>query len=345
MKKILGFTIVILLIIAIALISAVWNLPNTNTRTERVMIESGSTLNSNAAAWEKEGWLPSALLLRIQARVLDQQHVLKAGEYDVPAALTGPELLNWFTSAKPVTYRVSLIEGTQLTDALGALKVATRLTQDIEPLTPESVSALLGIKGNPEGWLYPDTYVYQSGEKVSAVLQQAYDRMNRQLAKAWAERDEELPYKVPYEALIMASIVEKETAVVAERPEIAGVFVRRLQRKMRLETDPTVIYGMGDTYKGNIRKKDLLNRKNPYNTYRIKGLPPTPIALAGRAALDAALNPADGKALFFVAKGDGSHQFSATLKEHNKAVYQYQIKGRKKNYRSTPASSSSGSGK
>lgn len=338
MKKILGFTIVLLLVIAIALAAAIWNLPNTNTGSERVMIEPGSTLGSNAAAWEEAGWLPSALLLRIQARVLDMQHVLKAGEYDVPAGLNGPQLLQWFTTAKPVTYRVSLIEGTRLTDALAALKAATRLTQDIDPLTPEAVAALLDIKGNPEGWLYPDTYVYQSGEKVSALIQQAHDRMNRQLAKAWAERDEELPYKVPYEALIMASIVEKETAVPAERPEIAGVFVRRLQRKMRLETDPTVIYGMGDNYKGNIRKRDLLNRKNPYNTYRIKGLPPTPIALAGRAALDAALNPQEGKSIFFVAKGDGTHYFSATLSEHNKAVYKYQIKGRKKNYRSTPES-------
>lgn len=338
MKKILGFTIVLLLVIAIALAVAIWNLPNTNTSSVRVMIEPGSTLGRNAANWEKDGWLPSALLLRIQARLLDKQNVLKAGEYNVPTGLTGPQLLQWFIAAKPVTYRVSLIEGTRLTDALAVLKATTRLTQDIDPLTPEAVAALLDIKGNPEGWLYPDTYVYQSGDKVSALIQQAHDRMTRQLAKAWAERDEELPYKVPYEALVMASIVEKETAVPAERPEIAGVFVRRLQKGMRLETDPTVIYGMGDKYKGNIRKRDLLNRKNPYNTYRIKGLPPTPIALAGRAALDAALNPEEGKTLFFVAKGDGTHYFSATLAEHNKAVYQYQIKARKKNYRSTPTS-------
>ena len=336
MKKVLGFIILILLVIAIGLGLAIWNLPNTNTRTERIMIEPGSTLSSNASKWEAAGWLPSAVLLRIQARFLGLQNVLKAGEYDVPAGLNGPELLEWFTTAKPVTYRVTLVEGTRLVDALSALKAATRLTHDIEPLTPDRVAEFLDIKGNPEGWLYPDTYVYQSGEKTSSIIRQAYKRMNSQLAKAWAERDEELPYKIPYEALIMASIVEKETAVPAERPEIAGVFVRRLQKGMRLETDPTVIYGMGDKYEGNIRKRDLRNGKNPYNTYRIKGLPPTPIALAGRAALDAALNPAEGSTLFFVAKGDGSHYFSTTLKEHNKAVYQYQIKERKKNYRSTP---------
>lgn len=336
MKKVLGILIIVLLVAATGLGMAIWNLPTTHTSTERVVIESGSTLGANAAQWEQAGWLPSALLLRVQARLLGQQHVLKAGEYDVPPGLNGPQLLTWFTTAKPVTYRVTLVEGTRLVDALAALKGATKLTQDIDPLTPQAVAELLDIKRNPEGWLYPDTYVYQSGEKVSSVIRQAYDRMNRQLAKAWAERDEELPYEKPYEAMIMASIVEKETAVPAERPEIAGVFVRRLQKGMRLETDPTVIYGMGDRYQGNIRRSDLRDGSNPYNTYRIKGLPPTPIALAGRAALDAALNPAEGSTLFFVAKGDGSHHFSTTLAEHNKAVYQYQIKGRKKDYRSTP---------
>ena len=196
---------------------------------------------------------------------------------------------------------------------------------------------MLGLQGNPEGWLYPDTYVYHSGEGVSSVLRQAYQRMRGQLAEAWEQRAADLPYHSPYEALIMASIVEKETGVIAERPVIAGVFVRRMQKNMRLETDPTVIYGLGPQFDGNLRKKHLQDRTNPYNTYRQKGLPPTPIALAGRAALDAALNPAAGDELYFVARGDGSHQFSATLEEHNKAVRKYQIFRRKKDYRSAPA--------
>lgn len=336
MKTIVGLGISLLFAIAVALAFAIWNVPTTNDSPVRVLIEPGSTLTANAAQWERDGWLPSAFLLRLQARVLGQQHVLKAGEYDIPGLLTGPELLQWFVAAKPVMYRVTLIEGTRLKDALVTLKHAKRLTQDIQPLNTETVSRLLNISGSPEGWLYPDTYVYQSGATVSSVVRQAHRRMTQQLAEAWSEKDEDLPYSTPYEALIMASIVEKETAVSTERPEIAGVFVRRLKRGMRLETDPTVIYGIGDQYDGNLRRRHLRDSSNRYNTYRIKGLPPGPIALSGREALDAALKPAEGSALFFVAKGDGSHQFSTTLADHNRAVREYQINRRKKNYRSTP---------
>ena len=334
MKKLLAVALA-LPALFIAIGAAVWTLPLTNQNPVRIHIEPGETLTHKAEQWEKQGWLPSALLLRVQARVTKQEH-LKAGEFDVPVGLNGVGLLSWLAQAQPIGYRVSLIEGTTLKEALLNIANAERLQQDIAPLTVESVAGLLNIEGNPEGWLYPDTYVYQGGSRASAVIKQAYQRMKQQLDQAWQQRAKELPYENPYQALVMASIVEKETAVPAERPEIAGVFVRRLQKGMRLETDPTVIYGMGDRYEGNIRRKDLRDRSNPYNTYRIKGLPPTPIALAGREALDAALNPAAGKALFFVARGDGSHVFSETLEQHNAAVRQYQIRNRKADYRSTP---------
>ena len=325
-----------LVFILIILAAALWQLPNNNQETVRIEIRQGDTLSGLARQWQQDGWLPSALLLRAQARITGQGRVLRRGEFDVPPGLSGPRLLSYLASATPVSYRVSLIEGHDLREALQALQDASRLEQDVQPLTPATVAAELGISGNPEGWLYPDTYVYHSGDKVSTLLRQAYQRMQQQLQQAWDERADDLPYDSPYQALIMASIVEKETGAVAERPVIAGVFVRRLQKNMRLETDPTVIYGLGVDFDGNLRKKHLLDRSNPYNTYRHKGLPPTPIALAGRAALDAALHPAAGEELYFVARGDGSHQFSATLEEHNKAVRQYQIYRRKKDYRSAP---------
>ncbi|MGB1091799.1 MAG: endolytic transglycosylase MltG [Oceanobacter sp.] len=334
MKKLIAL-IAVLILVVIAGSLAIWELPTENQETVRIEILPGDTLSEKALQWQRDGWLPSADLLKLQAKLLKKTH-LRPGEFDVPPKLSGVEFLHWLENAKPVTYRVSLIEGTRVSEALAALAVAPKLKQDIAPLNEQTVSEFLGVEGSLEGWLYPDTYVYPSGEAVSVVLIQSYERMKRQLEQAWQARQKDLPYQTPYQALIMASIVEKETAVPSERPEIAGVFVRRLRKDMRLETDPTVIYGLGSEYSGNLRKKHLLDKTNLYNTYRHKGLPPGPIALAGREALDAALNPAAGKTLFFVAKGDGSHVFSETLSQHTKAVRQYQIYRRKKDYRSTP---------
>lgn len=323
----------VMLVIAIGAALAFWYSPLTNEDSVRVDIRSGQTLHGLAKQWQQEGWLPSALLLRVQARVYGFPS-LRAGEFDIPSGLNGPKLLAHLATQSPITHRVSLIEGQFLREALATLANTPLLEQDVQPLTATNVAQLLNIEGSPEGWLYPDTYVYQRGDKVSTILRQAHTRMQQQLEQAWAARQPGLPYKTPYDALIMASLVEKETGAPYERPMIAGVFVRRLQKNMRLETDPTIIYGLGEAYNGKLRRVHLQDRSNRYNTYRHHGLPPTPIALAGRAALDAALNPADGAELFFVARGDGTHQFSATLAEHNKAVRQYQLK-RRADYRST----------
>ena len=325
-----------LVLLAAAFVIGLWQLPTNNEEPVRIEILTGDTLNKAAQRWQGQGWLPSALLLRVQARLTGQEKVLRPGEYDIPPSISGLQLLTFLAQATPVTYRLTLIEGKPLRDALAVIAAAPKLQQDISPLTPESVAALLGISGNPEGWLYPDTYVYRSGDNASALIRQSYERMQQQLQLAWDGRAEKLPYTSPYEALIMASIVEKETGADAERPVIAGVFVRRLQKGMRLETDPTVIYGLGADFDGNLKKVHLQDRANPYNTYRLKGLPPTPIALAGAEALNAALHPADGDQLYFVARGDGSHYFSATLEEHNAAVRKYQILRRSKDYRSAP---------
>jgi UPF0755 protein len=184
-----------------------------------------------------------------------------------------------------------------------------------------------------EGQFLPDTYHFPKNLTDVEFLKRAYSAMQTVLKEEWDNRAVGLSYKNSYEALIMASIIEKETGQASEREQISGVFVRRLEKRMRLQTDPTVIYGMGDKYKGNIRKRDLL-RDTPYNTYRRHGLPPTPIALPGRDAIHAALHPAESDALYFVARGDGSHQFSATLKEHNNAVIKYQLKGRVRSFSS-----------
>ena len=188
----------------------------------------------------------------------------------------------------------------------------------------EEVMQALGLGGQAaEGQFFPSTYHFKANASDRALLARAYRRMQKLLAVAWARRDQQLPYNSPYDVLIMASIVEKETALATERPAIAGVFVRRLKAGMKLQTDPAVIYGLGASYAGNLRRADL-ERDTPYNTYTRLGLPPTPIALPSAAALDAAVAPADGKALYFVARGDGSHQFSASLAQHDEAVRRYQ---------------------
>lgn len=309
-----------------------------------VEIKKGQTLSQLAYDWENQGWLPSAKILLIHARLLDSAKQIKPGEFEVPANTKVYELLTLLTQGSSKRYKVSFIEGTRLIDALARLEKSPKLIQDIQPLNTQTVQAALGLDMLAEGLVYPDTYVYHSGDTASSIIKQAHLRMQSVLDDEWktylaklANNDiEKLPYRSAYEALVMASIVEKETGQVSERTEIAGVFIRRLNMNMRLETDPTVIYGLGENYQGNLRKKHLRDRSNPYNTYRNKGLPPTPIALAGRAAINAALNPAAGKNLYFVAKGDGSHYFSASLAEHNRAVRKYQIFRRSKDYRSAP---------
>lgn len=342
-KKLFSLFVLMALVVSAGLIYVLkkpLDIPS-GEETISIQINQGQTLSQLAYNWENQGWLPSARLFLLQAKVLKNAKEIKPGEYDVPENTNMMELLSLLTKGSNKRYRVSFIEGTRLRDALLNLKNAPNLIQDIQPLTIAKVQELLKQEKIPEGLLYPDTYVYQSGDSVSSILKQSHQRLQHVLEQEWqqhlAKQSEKLPYKSAYEALVMASIVEKETGQAHERPEIAGVFVRRLQKNMRLETDPTVIYGLGEAFNGNLRKKHLRDRSNPYNTYRNKGLPPTPIALAGREAINAALNPDNGQSLYFVAKGDGSHYFSKTLAEHNRAVREYQIFRRSKEYRSAPA--------
>ncbi len=294
----------------------------------------GSNLNQLTDQLEAEGVLSDAWPLKIFAR-LNNRGRIRAGEYEFTAGITALDLLEKLESGDIKYYQITFPEGLTLKEWLLLLQARENL-RHTPGLDVAGVGAALGItSSHPEGWFAPDTYSFTSGDSELSLLRRAHQKMQTQLEVLWNGRAPGLPYQSPYEALIMASIIEKETGAAGERAAIAGVFVRRLQKGMRLQTDPTVIYGLGDAYTGNLRRKHLRS-PSPYNTYRIKGLPPTPIANPGAAAIEAALHPAEGKALYFVAKGDGGHYFSNSLAEHQRAVRQYQINQRRKDYRSAP---------
>jgi UPF0755 protein len=245
---------------------------------------------------------------------------IQVGEYAV-APGTGPQdFLAQLARGDVIQYRFTLVEGWNYRQLVAALLAEERLAVAPERLEAQVVLAELAIDApHPEGWFLPETYAYTAADDAYTVLRRAHEAMRAALDDAWSVRLDDLPLDNPYELLILASIVEKESALAAERPDIAGVFVRRLQQNWRLETDPTVIYGMGERYDGDIRRKDL-REATPYNTYVIRGLPPTPIAMPGAGALQATAQPAEGAAMFFVADGTGGHVFSETLEAHNRAV-------------------------
>ncbi|WP_458526381.1 endolytic transglycosylase MltG [Onishia taeanensis] len=250
---------------------------------------------------------------------------LRVGEYRLAPGMTGREALALLGSDQVVTYPLTIPEGWTFAEMRARLEQAEKMVQETDGMSDAEIMAALGREGeHPEGWFFPDTYRYHKGVSDLDILRQAHERMETILTEVWEGRDEalNLPIDSPYEALIMASLIERETGASEERRAIAGVFVRRMKRGMRLQTDPTVIYGMGDDYAGNITRADL-REATPYNTYVIDGLPPTPIAMPGRAALEAAVNPEAGDTLYFVAQGDGTHHFSRTLREHNAAVRRY----------------------
>jgi UPF0755 protein len=272
------------------------------------------------------GILQRPILFEILVRWSGQASHLMAGEYHLSKGITPPELLKTFTSARVVQHALTLIEGWTFKRMIQSVKANPELQHTLTGAEPASIMQQLGLQEtHPEGLFYPDTYHFPKGTTDKEFLLRAYQRMQAVLQHAWAGRDEGLPLETPYEALILASIVERETGLPKERGKIAGVFVRRLQKGMLLQTDPTVIYGMGDAYKGNIRKRDL-RQDTPYNTYVRKGLPPTPIAMPSGAAIEAVMHPEQGNALYFVATGNGGHVFSDTLEAHNRAVRKYQLK-------------------
>lgn len=300
-----------------------------------VMVEPGDSLNRISQRLVNAGVLHQGRLLNLAGRFLEVDSRIRPGEYRLTKGMSPKALLTLLQSGDTVRYLVTLPEGITLAAALALIQSSDGVRSVLSGPDDPRLRDLVAPRASTEGYFLPETYQYERGDSDLQLVSEAHRLMKQALSEAWSQREPGLPYSEPYEALIMASIIEKETGLAVERPTIGGVFVRRLQLGMRLQTDPTVIYGLGAAFDGNLKRRHLNDESNLYNSYRHGGLPPGPIALPGKAALMAAVNPAPGDALYFVAKGDGSHQFSASLQEHETAVRQFQL-SRRANYRSSP---------
>ncbi|MCF2857285.1 endolytic transglycosylase MltG [Pseudoalteromonas sp. SMS1] len=287
-----------------------------------VQIESGDTFNQLCNKWQAEGALDSCLPYKLYSKLNPNLFTLKAGVYEI-SALTVWSAINKINKGIKADFTFTIIEGESYQAIVEKLKGREFLVFDIPQVDVEAHFQF--GNAHPEGWLYPETYHYEGGTSASALLTRAHNKMKRQLDEVWTKREADIPLKNKYEALILASIIEKESGKAAERSTISSVFHNRLNKGMRLQTDPTVIYGLGARYQGDIKRVHL-KEHTPYNTYRINGLPPTPIAMPSQDALLAAVQPKKTDYFYFVSKGNGEHHFSKSLKEHNRAVRKYILK-------------------
>ena len=337
MKKFFIFLLILLLILGgggfwgYQKLTEFVHTPVNVTQDQLLTIERGTTGSKLAALLEQEKILDHADLLTWLLKLQPQLNKVKAGTYSLMGVKTLQDLLDMINSGKEAQFNVKFIEGKTFKEWRKNLENAPHLKQTLQGKSDKEIMALLDIPAvakavyewnNMDGWLYPDTYNYTPNSTDLELLKRSTTRLQKALDKAWSERDENLPLADPYQMLILASIVEKETGIAAERPQVASVFINRLRANMKLQTDPTVIYGMGESYTGNIRKKDL-ETITPYNTYMIDGLPPTPIAMVSEGALQAVAHPAKTDFYYFVADGSGGHKFTRNLNEHNKAVQEY----------------------
>ena len=337
MKKFFVFLLILLLILGgvgfwgYQKLTEFVDTPVNVTQDQLLTIERGTTGSKLAALLEQEKILEHADLLPWLLKLQPQLNKVKAGTYSLTGVKTLQDLLDMINSGKEAQFSVKFIEGKTFKEWRKNLENAPHLKQTLQGKSDKEIMALLDIPAvakavyewnNMDGWLYPDTYNYTPNSTDLELLKRSTTRLQKALDKAWSERDENLPLADPYQMLILASIVEKETGIAAERPQVASVFINRLKANMKLQTDPTVIYGMGERYTGNIRKKDL-ETMTPYNTYMIEGLPPTPIAMVSESALQAVAHPAKTDFYYFVADGSGGHKFTRNLNEHNKAVQEY----------------------
>ncbi|EUJ10410.1 hypothetical protein Meth11DRAFT_1229 [Methylophilaceae bacterium 11] len=298
---------------------------NIRPDAQEITIKPNSSLRSIAKQLVAQGVLKTEWPFVLLAKVLKKEPYLQAGDYTLNKNINPYQLLLSLNHGKSTQGSITFIEGKTFKQMRQRLAKNDAIKHTIHGLSDAEVMQVVGRgEHHAEGLFFPDTFYFDRGTLDTVVLKRAYEIMQNRLTKAWATKADGLPYKTSYDALIMASIIEKETGKASEREMIAGVFINRLRIGMRLQTDPTIIYGMGDDYQGNIRRKDLV-KDTPYNTYTRSGLPPTPIAMPGLASIEAALHPANTKALYFVGKGDGSHAFSNNLADHNRAVVKYQL--------------------
>ncbi len=299
------------------------------TAPETFLIRSGSNIKSIAQDLARAKIINDPWLFILLAKVRGLETRVRAGEYQIDNELTADQLLEKFTQGNSIQYKLTIIEGWTFRQMLAAIAEDPIIESTLQGKTDAEIMTLLGLPDqHPEGLFFPDTYRFPKGTSDVNFLKRAYQVMQKHLEREWDQRAANLPLESSYEALILASIIEKETGAGFERPLIAGVFIERLKRNMRLQTDPTIIYGLGAEYDGDIRFRDL-RKDTPYNTYLYAGLTPTPIALPGLEAIIAALHPAATDSLYFVSRGDGTHKFSATLEEHNAAVKRYQLNQQK----------------
>lgn len=339
-KKVISVVFVLLFAVSLGVVSyasKALQKPLTISDSDVVyQVKPGASIKRVLADFERLGWIEQRRIHEIWLRYNQLTNIQK-GEYTLTEELTSEAAIRLMVDGKKILRSVQFIEGKTFRDNLDVLKRNEFIEQTLSNLTKDEILNLVDPElAHYEGWFFPDTYLFEKGTTDLEILKTSHSRMKQILEGAWKEKSEEAEVTSPYETLILASIIEKETGAAFERPMISGVFTRRLQKGMRLQTDPTVIYGLGESFDGNLTRKHL-RTDTIYNTYTRNGLPPTPIANPGREAIVAALNPADGTEIFFVAKGDGTHQFSDTLQEHNAAVRQYQRFGRRDDYQSSPA--------
>ena len=307
-----------------------------NNREQTLVVPNGVGMSWLATHLEKTGVIDNRYVFRVYSVINKRDVTIKAGEYTLVNTDSIPELVDLLEQGKVIQYSITLIEGKTFKEYRALLESQKLLVDEIAALSDRDLMRALGAIGKkPEGLFAPQTYYFQKGDTDFDVLEQAYQRQSTLLADIWAKRANDVEVESEYQLLTLASIIEKETGAAIERPMISGVFNNRLRIGMKLQTDPTVIYGMGEQYDGNIRRKDL-RTDTEYNTYTRYGLPPTPIAMPGEAAILAAANPEVTEALYFVGKGDGTHYFSKNLREHNNAVIKYQLGGKPRAFSSNP---------